>query len=155
VNIYQRVLSSFQLRSELFELKIQRQQIAEKIADREYESSSELLQLWQDQLKLIDQVKETLKEKLNNIARTDIEQLYDETTKLVQLTDEINSKLVNQLYTETFDRLKIKETCKHLMNNTASWLIALNDFLYEILEAINAEQPIEPIIEQYMKEEED
>ncbi len=155
MNLQHKVITAFELKGELFELNIQQQQINEKIADREYESSSELLQLWQDQLKLIDQVKETLQEKLNNIARTDIEQLYDETTKLVHLTDEINSKLVNQLYTETFDRLKIKETCKHLMNNTASWLIALNDFLYEILEAINAEQPIEPIIEQYMKDEED
>lgn len=155
MDLHEKILSSFELNAEIFELSIQERQISEKIAEREYESSIELLQLWNDQLKLITQVKQTLQNKLSSIARTDLEQLHDETGKLLHHTDQINSKLVNQLLTENLDRLRIKETCQHLMNNATTWLIALNDFLYEIIEAINSEQPIDPIIEQYMHDEED
>jgi hypothetical protein len=150
VDLHQKVITAFQLRGELFELEMEQARISEKISEREKDTSPDLLNFWMQQVDLINRTKSALSKQLNSCSKNELEELYDQTKKLLEHADEINSKIINELTTENLTQLKIKEHCKQLMNSSLAGLLMLNDFLVEVTTAINAEDP--EYLEQVLKE---
>jgi len=145
-----KVVTAFQLRGELFELKIEHERLNEKIAEREHDTSPELFNLWIKQVDLINKAKLALDKKLSSCSKNELEELYEETRKLMEYADQINSKIVMELTTENLTHLKIKEHCKQLMNSSLTGLLMLNDFLSEVITAIKSDDP--ETLDQVLKE---
>ncbi len=139
MDLHDKVITAFQLRGELFELATEQQRLNEKIVDREKDTSPQLLNLWLQQVDLINRTKSALSKQLNSCSKNELEELYTQTKKLLEYADQINSKIINELTTENLTRLKIKEHCKRLMNSSLTGLIVLNDFLIEVTTAINSD----------------
>lgn len=157
MDLHQKVITAFQLRGELFELKIEHERLNEKIAEREHDTSPDLFNLWIKQVDLINKTKLALDKKLSSCSKNELEELYDETRKLMEYADQINSKIINELTTENLTQLKIKEHCKQLMNSSLTGLIVLNDFLIEITTAIKSDDQeyLEQVINEADEAEDD
>lgn len=150
MDLYDKVVTVFQLRSELFELKIEHERLNEKIAEREQDTSPDLFNLWIKQVDLINKTKLALDKKLSSCSKNELEELYEETRKLLEYADQINSKIVMELTTENLSRLKVKEHCKQLMSTSLTGLLMLNDFLSEVITAIKSDDP--ETLDQVLKE---
>lgn len=102
------------------------------------------------QVDLINRTKLALSKRLNSCGKNELEELYEETRKLLEYADEISSKIITELTTENLTQLKAKELCKQLMNSSTTSLIMLNDFLCELTNTIDPDDQAQ--VEQLLKE---